>query len=41
MSHLHRFDVVLFNKHVSNLSLKIMRMTNELGLHHSITHKSI
>ncbi|MBB5465466.1 glycosyltransferase involved in cell wall biosynthesis [Paraburkholderia sp. CI2] len=33
VSHLHRFDVVLFNKHVSNLSLKIMRMANELGLH--------
>ncbi|NMM02214.1 glycosyltransferase [Paraburkholderia sp. RP-4-7] len=33
ISHLHRFDVVLFNKHVSNLSLKIMRMANELGLH--------
>ncbi len=31
--HLHRFDVVLFNKHVSNLSLQIMRMANELGLH--------
>jgi hypothetical protein len=33
VSQLHRFDVVLFNKHVSNLSLKIMRMANELGLH--------
>jgi glycosyltransferase involved in cell wall biosynthesis len=33
VSHLHRFDVVLFNKHVSNLSLKIMRMANDLGLH--------
>lgn len=33
ISHLHRFDVVLFNKHVSNMSLKIMRMANELGLH--------
>lgn len=31
--HLHRFDAVLFNKHVSNSSLKIMRMANELGLH--------
>ncbi|CAH2926753.1 MAG: glycosyl transferase, group 1/2 family protein [uncultured Paraburkholderia sp.] len=33
ISYLHRFDVVLFNKHVSNGSLKIMRMANELGLH--------
>jgi glycosyltransferase involved in cell wall biosynthesis len=33
IGHLRRFDVVLFNKHVSNLSLKIMRMANELGIH--------
>jgi glycosyltransferase involved in cell wall biosynthesis len=33
LSHLRRFDVVLFNKHVSSLSLKIMRMANELKLH--------
>jgi glycosyltransferase involved in cell wall biosynthesis len=33
IAQLHRFDVVLFNKHVSNMSLKIMRMANELGLH--------
>lgn len=33
LSHLRRFDVVLFNKHMSSLSLKIMRMANELKLH--------
>lgn len=33
IAQLHRFDAVLFNKHVSSLSLKIMRMANELGLH--------
>ncbi|MFT9440800.1 MAG: glycosyltransferase [Acetobacter papayae] len=30
---LRRFDAVLFNKHVSNQSLSIMRLANELGLH--------
>jgi glycosyltransferase involved in cell wall biosynthesis len=33
ISQLHRFDAVLFNKHVSSLSLQIMRMANELKLH--------
>ena len=30
---LRRFDAVLFNKHVSNQSLSIIRLANELWLH--------
>ncbi|MDE1182989.1 glycosyltransferase [Paraburkholderia sp.] len=33
ISHLRRFDAVLFNKHVSSQSLKVMRMANELKVH--------